>query len=298
MTKVLHLKSPPESSKPTTARVAIHEGLLLHFSPRFPSLAVPAAASSPAQTLDEQTTFEVDTTSRALEMLVTWVYTGDLASSRELALTHADLIELYLFAKRYEFIVLQRYALDQIFRVMTRRSHVLASHFATDFPRELPGTKDVRRVFETLAPGSRLQQWLIEVYVHHYSPSKSTYNAKDWSGLPSEFLSEVMHGKARLLEQSKERSTGFASLSPGNASPEKCPCCTNLCDFHEHDSELERQAGMYLSPLYIGYSTRDTVTDLLAAVCGGNDSAELKEEIFSANFGEAQQTRVKKEIVA
>lgn len=261
MTKVLRLKySDP---KPTTARVAIHEGLLLHFSPKFPTLAVAVAASSATSTLGDQTTFEVDTTSRVLEMLITWVYTGDLASSRELTLSHADLIELYIFAKRYEFIVLQRYALDQIFRVMTRRSHVLDSHFATDFPRELPGTKEVRRAFDTLAHGSRLQQWLIEVYVHHYSPSKSTYNAKDWSGLPSEFLSEVMHGKARLLEQSKERSTGFARLSPGNASPEKCPCCTNLCDFHEHVSELERQAGTSLSPLHTGHSTRDTVTDFL-----------------------------------
>lgn len=95
----------------------------------------------------------------------------------------------------------------------------------------------VKLILMNVTENSPLRRCALDMYIAHWTPIHSrTVPQLDNETSPeyllaySKFLGEVLTGVA-LRTSSPEDST-------------KCPCCNDLCRYHEHQSEEEREASM------------------------------------------------------
>ncbi|KAH0157301.1 hypothetical protein KCU67_g7960, partial [Aureobasidium melanogenum] len=163
--------------------------------------------------------FEVDLSEEHLHSFSYWIYTGsfnvELLSGSESE--ESLYVKLYIFADQMDILALRRSAI---------------SHLADADPL----TWDlVKLILMNLPENSPLRRSVLDMFIAHW-----TLESK-W-GLPEpdspvdhecfpalyKFMREVMAG-ITLRTSCPEEST-------------ECPCCIDLCRYHEHESEEEREA--------------------------------------------------------
>lgn len=144
------------------------------------------------------------------------------ATQREKTYIYAFLLELYIFADRFDVAELRIDTIDLLQRIRTNDAKdSLASG--------LPSFDTVSAAFDLLPETSPLRRWLIDVFAYDWDPSKDDEEQvalrKD---LPREFLLEV----AVINSQRSARRL------PGERAPFK----VDMCSYHGHQTweELER----------------------------------------------------------
>ncbi|KAI4744540.1 hypothetical protein E4T50_05141 [Aureobasidium sp. EXF-12298] len=192
------------SSKRAKVVVSVHRELLCFFSSYF-------SAALNGKFLEAQKDyFEVELLGQRLKSFVTWIYTGGMTQA---AMGHD--IDLYVFSDQVDIMALRRAALNQV----AKKKRLLAyDHLAY--------------LHQNLAQTSPLLRYTTDFYIAHWEPSDDSDDPccldddTDPDHLLAQFLYQVLKGVAtrRLVD------------SPG------CPCCNDICRYHEHSSKEEWEA--------------------------------------------------------
>ncbi|CAD0112098.1 unnamed protein product, partial [Aureobasidium uvarum] len=149
-----------------------------------------------------QQIFHVDLSGKQLHVFTNWIHTGrlDLHSwERE------DRVMLYIFADLVDILALRR-------QIMTEKG-------------TMERYREVGLVFLHLPSSSPLRRRIVDYYANHWKPEDDRYDsigALDIA-VQREFFQEVVESENRAKAN---RQWG-------------CSCCTNVCHFHEHESEQE-----------------------------------------------------------
>jgi hypothetical protein len=187
--------------------VSVHRKLLCFFSSYF-------SAALNGKFLEAQKDhFEVELLGKHLKSFVTWIYTGGMTQA---AMGHD--IDLYIFADQVDIMALRRAALNQVAK---KKRLLTYEHFAY--------------LHQNLAQGSPLLRYTTDFYIAYWEPSNDSEDPccldsdTDPDHLLAQFLYQVLKGVA----------TRKSVDSPG------CPCCNDICRYHEHSSKEEWKASMF-----------------------------------------------------
>lgn len=130
------------------------------------------------------------------------------------------MIDMYIFAHRYEILALRRSIISELFLSREELGPWLRRNHSS-----------VLKVYQSLPSTSQLRHLLVETFIHHWRPEYDEGNnesedreSQQQRKFPVEFLVAVMRGQAREL-----RSESYRSHEHG-------------CSFHEHESDEERNA--------------------------------------------------------
>jgi hypothetical protein len=145
----------------------------------------------------------------------TWIYTGELT---EVAWLRYD-IHLYIFADQVDIMALRR-------------------DVVSEFPYKGLMTYDqIKLIVLNLTHNSPLRKFVLDSYVSHWEPT-SDYNDPcvfdsdtDPDNHMATFIYQVMKGIA-------VRKKDQGSID--------CPCCSDFCEYHEHESKEEWKASMLI----------------------------------------------------
>ncbi|KAH0366444.1 hypothetical protein KCU65_g5376, partial [Aureobasidium melanogenum] len=192
------------------SEVYIHKDLLCFFSSYY-------AAALKGEFLEaKKDRFEVDLSGADLKAFRDWIYMGTF--------DHLECIEgsvERLYVKLYIFA-------DQVDILALRRSAVSSLGDVNIIDWDL-----VKLILTSLPENSPLREYALDSYIAHWEPSSSRVlpqldSQNDPGYLLSNFLGEVL--------------TGIASGRLPVDDCTECPCCIGLCDYHEHESQEEREA--------------------------------------------------------
>lgn len=161
-------------------------------------------------------------------MLAEWIYMGDVDAHKE-TVSEADFdefVEFYILADCYHFLAVRREIVSRLVDAYL-----------------LPTIKSIQCAFGSLPEPDPLRVWMVETYIQHYGAGSTNRingkfdgNARDWVSVQPEFLAAVMVGKAKLDTRYKDVRTKTCPIA-------SCSCCaTPPCNFHAHESDLEREA--------------------------------------------------------
>jgi len=188
--------------------VLIHEELLCFFSPYY------AAALNGSFSEAQKDRFEVDLSGYDLEIFAKWLYTGDVSGD----ITLVGNVRLYIFADQVDIMALRRTVVNE-------------------FPEGLILYYDTIKLIHTKLPGaSPLLKYALACYIAHWEPDDDDDdndpcildNETDPDHLLASFVYQVLRGVA----------------SRESKNPPGCPCCNDVCQYHEHSSKEEWEASM------------------------------------------------------
>lgn len=198
----------------------IHVDILCYYSTYYRAALKGAFREADRDALD------VDASAQTLRLVIQWLYTGGVA----ITTSTPELVQLYIFADRYDFLALRRQIIS-IF-VPYRTSRFGCARY-----------EQVGQAFDSLHDNSQLRRLIVETYVQHWGPEEDDVEeAADRHKAPGEFLAAVMEGQGRLKRQMKEQK------DDGVIVVEECDCCHDACGFHKHESEAERLASKFACP--------------------------------------------------
>lgn len=149
---------------------------------------------------------------------VGWLYTGRLPHKYSRFNDIGKLVPLYILADQVEILSLRRALIDETKKHLTTSSGEawVEMYFG------------IALMYNNLPRSSPLIQLHLKRYIHHWHPSYDEEETDESiAAVPGEFFYAVMAGQAD------------ASFSNEHL---QCPCCNDLCAFHEHKSDEEREA--------------------------------------------------------
>ncbi|KAI5255241.1 hypothetical protein E4T42_01951 [Aureobasidium subglaciale] len=150
--------------------------------------------------------FDVELSDKQLKVFVDWIYTGRLEL---LAWEREDRLMLYIFADFTDNLAFRR-------RIMTEDGR-------------MERYREVGLALSSLSSGSTYCRRIIDHYANHWTPEDDKYDAV--KNIPE----IVIHGDffyEVLVRQSSVKGV----------KQEKCICCSNVCNYHEHEGEEEWRA--------------------------------------------------------
>lgn len=211
-------------------KIAVHKALLCHFSKYFKAALNGSFAEA------QSSLAPIETSTKVFGVVLCWLYSGKMPEhgDEDLLLLNERLAETYVFADKYDLLALRRAALDAS-KVCGR------TFFFANYNGPICGS---------LPSNSPYSVRLAFSYVHHLIAKGGTKgDTKDISDmwlrrlevLPQALLAAIVLGKTK---QSAARLLG-TPIKP-------CPCCNDMCRFHEHESEDEKQASRF-SPYFLHY---------------------------------------------
>lgn len=155
-----------------------------------------------------QETFSVDLSGKQLQVFIDWIHTGQLELQ---SWEREDRVKLYIFADLVDIIALRR-------KIMTEKGR-------------MERYREVGLVMSHLPNNSPYRRRIVEYYANHWKPEDDRYDPISSLDITihCEFFNEVVQSEA------------LAKISGRSG----CSCCTNVCNFHEHESEEEWNASMY-----------------------------------------------------
>ncbi|KAI5242673.1 hypothetical protein E4T43_04676 [Aureobasidium subglaciale] len=150
--------------------------------------------------------FDVDLSDKQLKVFVDWIYTGRLEL---LAWEREDRLMLYIFADFSDNLAFRR-------RIMTEDGR-------------MERYREVGLALSSLPDGSSYCQRIVDHYANHWRPEDDEHDAV--KNIPE----SVVHGSFFYEVLVRQLSVKGVKL-------EKCICCSNVCNYHEHESAEEWQA--------------------------------------------------------
>lgn len=220
------------SSKDKNSVVAVHKGLLTHFSPYYRGFLEGESEEHKTEYLTLRASEET------LSNLVSWLYTGSVPpegsrkrkrdgdSEKVPSRLHRIYLELYVLGHNHRIVALKRWSLDQLKQFVTPRKTFGDMEFR-DFTRD-----EICFAFDSLPDTSPMRKWMTTCYTYHYKPTTDG-KLSDWAKVHPDFLAGVMLGQATWI------------MSRAGNIGKSCTCCQafgNECAYHEHESEKERLA--------------------------------------------------------
>ncbi|THV80487.1 hypothetical protein D6D26_10414 [Aureobasidium pullulans] len=202
-----------ESEGTPPFRVDVHKDLLCWFSSYYDAALYGQFAEA------NTTSFTLDLDGEAARLFVVWLYSG-----RIITLEEDTTFPLYIFADKHDLLALRRSILTHL----ARHGKGLESDTAVDYCL-------VQATLKKLPNSSALRRYLIDLYIHHWSPDVEegwgSIETHDYKTMSKSFLYEVMCGLSR---KSTEKVRRF------------CPCHNNPCNYHEHTSFQEWLSSQYI----------------------------------------------------
>jgi hypothetical protein len=189
--------------------VLVHKELLCFFSSYY------TAALKSNFSEAQKTRFDVALSGESLKFFITWLYTGSIPDNFYIV---DRCLDLYAFADLVDIVALRRKALTKL----SETEHLV------------PCYESIRLVLGHITQHSQLYKWLKDFYIAHWEPAHDDNdpclfdNETDPDHLLAIFMYKVMRG----LADRKERD------------PDNCSCCSNICQYHEHESKEEWKASM------------------------------------------------------
>lgn len=184
----------------------IHEELLCFFSLYY-------TAALKGEFLEaHKESFDVDLSGDDLQRFAKWIYTGDASDS----ITDASNVRLYIFADQVDIMALRRTIISEFPAGCVLRYEM------------------IKLIYTKLPDTSPLLKHTLACYIGHWEPGDDDNDPclldseMDPDNLLANFVYQVLRGVA--LRESKD--------SPG------CPCCKDICQYHEHSSKEEWKASM------------------------------------------------------
>ncbi|CAD0100292.1 unnamed protein product [Aureobasidium mustum] len=194
--------------------VSIHKGLLCFFSSYY------AAALNGNFLEAEKDRFEVGLSGAQLQAFAEWIYTGTFnVHDRE---DEFLFISLYIFADLVDIIALRRSAI---------------SHIAD---LSIVSWSMVELILKNVTQNSPLRRHVSDNYIAHWMPTTDANRPRlPDSQTDSVYLVAHSNFMFELL-----KGVALRKVSADDAT--KCPCCNDLCKYHEHESDEEREASMLM----------------------------------------------------
>lgn len=217
--KIVHLRASGTSN---SRYLAVHLELLCFLLPYF------RAAFKGGFQEREKDSLDVEVSQHVLEIVVAWMYTGQLTG--EHCLYARTLIDVYIFADKFEFLALRR----SIIRPAAFRRYK-GCRFCSSY-------STVSHAYRNLPSNSPLLRFIEKTYIQHWrcDVDEDPIDHSDRAAAPPEFLSAVLYGRDKMLRDAQDkRSKGDENAM---SDMQKCACCNDVCLFHEHQSEEERKA--------------------------------------------------------
>lgn len=189
-------------------KFSVHKALLCHYSPYFNS----ALNGNFSEAKDGLHPLAIN--EQVVTRFIGWLYTRNSFCST-LPEDRPSASSLYIFADRYDVLALRRDCLNML-SSLTRRNIITSYTSVVNAYGNLPESSPYLRALE-------------QTYICKWTPDLDSIGDQDATRAtaPSNFLAAVMVGKARR--------NGSGDHRPG------C-CCYNVCRFHEHESDEEREA--------------------------------------------------------
>jgi hypothetical protein len=214
----------------------IHKELLCFFSPYY------TAALNGSYSEARKGLFKVDLSGEQLESFVTWIYTGKLTED-----TLTCGVRLYIFADQVDIMALRRDIIVD-----------LADQVLLDY--------DMVKLIQTnLTHNSPLRRFVLESYITHWKPECDDDDpcVLDSDADPDNLLANFMYKVMRGLADRKE------------VDPEICSCCSNICQYHEHESKEEWKASMLTQTVWLQLLTNDR------SACGQDEDMQMPASLNS-----------------
>ncbi|KAG9685798.1 hypothetical protein KCU95_g8559, partial [Aureobasidium melanogenum] len=201
----------PEMIKLTSnedgASVSIHKSLLCFSSSYY------AAALNGKFLEANNNNFEICLMGEHLQAFANWIYTGTISTNDE-----SLIISLYLFADEVDILALRRSAI---------------SHVAD---LDVLSWTGVKLILMHVTKNSPIRKYALDSYIAHWKPTTDLSislpldpgTTADFLLAHSNFLSELLNG--------------VALRDPSDRYSDECPCCVDLCRYHEHENDEERTA--------------------------------------------------------
>lgn len=190
-----------------------------------------------------QKIFEVDLTGKQLHVFINWVQTGRLELH---SWDREDRVKLYIFADFVDILALRRQILTE--------------------PDRMEKYREVGVVISSLPSTSPFRMRIADHYAMHWEPEDDKHDPVDVLDvtLHREFLGDI--------EKSVIRAKAMKLAG--------CPCCGNPCRYHEHVSEEEWRASMYVLIFRVV-----CMADQGIEACGQLPTSRQPEEQYYINSG-------------
>lgn len=197
--------------------ITVHTTLLCHFSPYY------RAAIEGGFSERDNEFFDIDVDARTLEIAVFWMYSCRMSPAEDGATLLEELVKVYLFADKYDFLALRR--------------DVFARWLCADTPTLLVGFATINLAYACLPANSPLLRFLAMTYIHHWKVPKGDEpeRIEDLKTAPAAFLAAVLVGKG----DDQDIHTTW----------DNCDCFSRQCEFHEHENPAEREASRSIPSL-------------------------------------------------
>lgn len=161
-------------------------------------------------------TFGVDLSGESLKGFESWIYTGYfhiLPESKE-----SLYINLYIFADQMDIMALRRSTVSNLADL------------------NIINWDLVKLIVTNVAENSPLRMHVLDTFIAHWMPRKDRGKSCVFSRVfdPDDMVSNSMYEVLKGVALRK---------SPPNGGT-KCPCCSDLCKYHEHECEEERKESM------------------------------------------------------
>jgi hypothetical protein len=157
--------------------------------------------------------FDVDLSGENLMRFATWIYTGEVTE----AATFRCIIHLYMFAGQMDIMALRR--------------NVVGGLIDTG----LMMYDQIKLIVLNLTHNSPLRKFVLDSYVSHWEPT-SDYND------PCVFDSDTDPDN-HMATFTYQVMKGIAVRKKDQGSID-CPCCSDPCEYHEHESKEGWKASM------------------------------------------------------
>jgi len=104
----------------------------------------------------------------------------------------------------------------------------------------------IGKVYRMLPANSPLRGFVVSTHIQHWSPDVDDAEVKRQRAAeaPPEFLFAVMEGHASIIKDG-DIVASFAVGEGVGGDERRAWCCSNACQFHEHESEEERAASEF-----------------------------------------------------
>ncbi|KAG9524732.1 hypothetical protein KCV07_g1652, partial [Aureobasidium melanogenum] len=152
-----------------------------------------------------QDIFHVDLSGKQLQVFINWIYTGKLELQ---SWEREDRVKLYVFADLVDILALRRL-------IMTEKGR-------------MERYREVGLVMSHLPSSSPYRRRMVDYYANHWKPEDDIYD-------PISSLEITIH-RMFFCEVVQSEARAKANRHSG------CSCCTNVCNFHEHEDEEEWHA--------------------------------------------------------
>ncbi|CAD0100204.1 unnamed protein product, partial [Aureobasidium mustum] len=152
-----------------------------------------------------QDIFSVNLSGKQLQVFINWLHTGKLELH---SWDREDRVKIYIFADLVDILALRR-------EIMTEKGR-------------MERYREVGLVISHLPRNSPYRRRVVDYYANHWKPEDDMYD-------PISSLEITTH---REFYREVVQSEVLANISGRTG----CSCCTNVCNFHEHESEEEWNA--------------------------------------------------------